>query len=174
MAALIRSLRRFVRAQSGAEVIEFALTLPLLLLVVLGIIEFGFLFQQYEVVTNAAREGARIAVLPTYTANASATQTNVTTRINQYLTAAGLSTASATIYGGSGCPGACTWLPVTDTIIAGTPGLCIKVFPITVAYQHPVAFVRGVTIFFGKTLPTTITLRATARMRYEVPSATCS
>jgi len=51
-------LRRLRRSDSGAEVIEFALTLPLLLLVVLGIIEFGFVFQQYEVVTNAAREGA--------------------------------------------------------------------------------------------------------------------
>lgn len=174
MAALIRSLRRLVRGQSGAEVIEFALTLPLLLLVVLGIIEFGFLFQEYEVVTNAAREGARIAVLPTYSATAGVTQTNVTTRINQYLTAAGLNTASATIYGGSGCPGACTWLPVTDTIIAGTPGLCVKVFPVTVHYAHPVAFARGITLFFGKTLPTTITLKATARMRNEVPSASCS
>jgi Flp pilus assembly protein TadG len=173
MAALIRSLRRFVRAQSGAEIVEFALTLPLLLLVVLGIIEFGFLFQQYEVVTNAAREGARIATLPTYSANATATQTNVTTRVNQYLAAGGLGSASA-IYGGSGCPGACTWLPVNDTIIAGTPGLCVKVFPLTVEYQHPVAFVGGVLTFFGRSLPTTITLRATARMRNEVPSATCS
>jgi Flp pilus assembly protein TadG len=174
MAALIRSLRRFVRAQSGAEVIEFALTLPLLLLVVLGIIEFGFLFQQYEVVTNAAREGARIATLPTYSANASATQANVEARVNQYLSSAGLSTASATIYGGGGCPGACTWLPVIDTIIAGPPAVCIKVFPVTVHYAHPVAFVGGVLTFFGRSLPATITLKATARMRNEVPSAACS
>jgi Flp pilus assembly protein TadG len=173
MAALIRSLRRFVRAQSGAEIIEFALTLPLLLLVVLGIIEFGFLFQQYEVVTNAAREGARIATLPTYSTNASATQANVTARVNQYLSSAGLSAASA-IYGGSGCPGACTWLPVIDTIIAGPPQVCIKVFPVTVEYQHPVAFVGGVLTYFGKSIPTTITLKATARMRNEVPSAACS
>ena len=32
----------------------------------LGIIDFGFLFQRYEVVTNAAREGARVAILPGY------------------------------------------------------------------------------------------------------------
>ena len=174
MAALRRLLRRFVRAQSGAEVIEFALTLPLLLLVVLGIIEFGFLFQQYEVITNAAREGARIATLPTYSANAGVTQTNVTARVNQYLTAGGLSPASATIRGGSGCPSACNWLPVIDTIVAGPPAVCVKVFPVTVEYAHPVAFVRGVTIFFGRTLPTTITLRSTARMRNEVPSSACS
>jgi len=174
MAALNRLLRRFVRAQSGAEVIEFALTLPLLLLVVLGIIEFGFLFQEYEVVTNAAREGARIAILPTYSANAAVTQTNVTTRINQYLSAAGLSTASATIYGGgSGCPGSCDWLPATETIIAGTPGLCVKVFPVTVHYAHPVPFIGGIIRYFGRT-QAAITLKATARMRNEVPSAACS
>ena len=173
MASLRRLLRRFVRAQSGAEVIEFALTLPLLLLVVLGIVEFGFLFQQYEVVTNAAREGARIAILPTYSANASVTQTNVTARVNQYLTAGGLSPASATVCGGGGtCPG--DWLSVADQIVAGPPALCVKVFRVTVEYQHPVAFVRGVTQFFGQSLPATITLRATARMRNEVPSAACS
>ena len=54
-------LRSRIRSERGAELIEFALTLPLLLLLVLGIIEFGFLFQEYEVVTNASREGARLA-----------------------------------------------------------------------------------------------------------------
>jgi Flp pilus assembly protein TadG len=50
--------------ETGAELIEFAFVLPLLLLVIVGIFDFGFLFQRYEVVTNAAREGARAAVLP--------------------------------------------------------------------------------------------------------------
>ena len=52
----------------GAELIEFAFIFPLLLLVCLGIVDFGLLFQRYEVLTNAAREGARVAVLPGYTA----------------------------------------------------------------------------------------------------------
>ncbi len=55
------------RSEDGAQLVEFALVLPLLLLVVLGIAEFGFIFQRYEVITNAAREGARLAVLPGYT-----------------------------------------------------------------------------------------------------------
>jgi len=174
MAALNRLVRRFVRAQSGAEVVEFALTLPLLLLVVLGIIEFGFMFQEYEVVTNAAREGARIAVLPTYSVNATVTQTNVTTRINQYLTAAGLNTASATICGGGGtCPGSSTWLPVIDTIVTGPPCLAVKVFPVTVQYAHPVPFISGIVRYFGRT-QAAITLKATARMREEVPASACS
>jgi Flp pilus assembly protein TadG len=50
----------------GAELIEFAFVLPLLLVVIAGIVDFGFMFQRYLVVTNAAREGARIAVLPGY------------------------------------------------------------------------------------------------------------
>ena len=66
MAALTRRRARW-SDESGAELIEFALSLPiLLLLVVLGIIDFGLLFRRYEVVTNAAREGARVAILPGY------------------------------------------------------------------------------------------------------------
>ncbi|MDN5293987.1 MAG: hypothetical protein PWQ91_690 [Eubacteriales bacterium] len=38
---------------------EFALVLPLLLLLLLGIIEFGRIFNAYLIVTSASREGAR-------------------------------------------------------------------------------------------------------------------
>ena len=53
---------------------EMALVLPLLLLLVFGIIEFGFIFNRYISVTHAAREGVRqlaVGVDPT-TASASA------------------------------------------------------------------------------------------------------
>ncbi len=55
---------RLFRTDRGAALVEFALVLPLLLVIIGGIVDFGFLFQRYEVVTNAAREGARLAVLP--------------------------------------------------------------------------------------------------------------
>ena len=58
--------RRRLRSERGAELVEFALILPLLLFIILGLVDFGFMFQRFEVVTNAAREGARIAVLPGY------------------------------------------------------------------------------------------------------------
>jgi Flp pilus assembly protein TadG len=87
MVALMRFVRRFLRAESGAELIEFGLTLPLLLLLVLGMIEFGFLFREYEIVTNAAREGARIAVLPTYSATPAARTNNATARAKDYIAA---------------------------------------------------------------------------------------
>ena len=46
------------REERGAALVEFALALPLLLVVIAGIVDFGFTLQRYEVITNAAREGA--------------------------------------------------------------------------------------------------------------------
>jgi Flp pilus assembly protein TadG len=54
-------------SQRGAELVEFALVLPLLLAVVAGIVDFGLMFQRQLVLTNAAREAARVRVLPGYT-----------------------------------------------------------------------------------------------------------
>jgi Flp pilus assembly protein TadG len=48
--------------QKGAALIEFAIVLPLLLLLVFGIIEFGVLLYNKQVITNASREGARAAI----------------------------------------------------------------------------------------------------------------
>ena len=55
-----------VRTEAGAELVEFALVLPMLLLILGGIIDFGLILQRQQVVTNAAREGARLAILPGY------------------------------------------------------------------------------------------------------------
>lgn len=50
------------RKRSGQSLVETALILPLLLLLLTGIIDFGLLFNTYLVVSNASREGARHAV----------------------------------------------------------------------------------------------------------------
>ena len=60
------SIRRHRLAErKGQSLVEFALVLPILLLIVVGILEFGIAFRTFQVVTNAAREGARTAVLGT-------------------------------------------------------------------------------------------------------------
>ncbi len=51
--------------ESGQALIEAALTIPILLLIAVGIFEFGRAYQTWQILTNAAREGARIAVVPT-------------------------------------------------------------------------------------------------------------
>jgi len=47
--------------ERGQSLVELALVLPLLLLLVVGIIDFGRAYNNYIIITNAAREGARAA-----------------------------------------------------------------------------------------------------------------
>jgi Flp pilus assembly protein TadG len=49
--------------ENGASLIEFALLMPLLILLILGIVEFGWLFSQNNDVKHGAREGARSAAV---------------------------------------------------------------------------------------------------------------
>ena len=56
-------MHKRLRNQRGAALIETAITIPLVLLVSVAIFEFGRAYQTWQVLTNAAREGARIAVL---------------------------------------------------------------------------------------------------------------
>jgi Flp pilus assembly protein TadG len=50
--------------ERGAALVEAALTLPILLLLMVGIFEVGRAYETWQVLTNAAREGARMAVTP--------------------------------------------------------------------------------------------------------------
>src|SRR3712207_3323787 len=52
-----------IRNEKGQSVAEFALVLPLLMLVLLGIVQFGMVFKQYITLTDAVREGARKAAV---------------------------------------------------------------------------------------------------------------
>ena len=51
---------------SGQSLVEFALVLTPLMLILLGIIQFGFIFNSYVTMTNAAREGARTGTIYVY------------------------------------------------------------------------------------------------------------
>jgi len=53
----------FVRGNRGQSVVEFALILPLLLAILFGITEFGRAWMTSNLLTSAAREGARLAVV---------------------------------------------------------------------------------------------------------------
>ena len=55
------------RSERGAGLAEFALVLPVLLMILFGIIEFGFVLSRSQAVEAAAREGARLASLSSST-----------------------------------------------------------------------------------------------------------
>ena len=69
-----------LRNQKGAALLETAITLPLVLLVTVAIFEFGRAYQTWQVLTNAAREGARVAIL------SDATDAQVTSAVRNYMT----------------------------------------------------------------------------------------
>ncbi len=52
-------IRRFTADQNGGPAIEFAFIIPILLVLLMGIIQFGYAFYVQSSITNAAREGAR-------------------------------------------------------------------------------------------------------------------
>ena len=56
-------LRRTERNDSGQAIVEFAIVLPVLLIILLGIVEFGLLLFNQQVITNASREGARAGIV---------------------------------------------------------------------------------------------------------------
>jgi Flp pilus assembly protein TadG len=70
--------------ERGAALLEAAMTLPLLLLIAVGIFEFGRAYQTWLVLTNAAREGARYAITPGSTGD------NATAISRQYMEISGL------------------------------------------------------------------------------------
>lgn len=51
------------RFRKGTTMVEAAFVLPILLMLTLGVIEYGWLFLQAQQITNAARQGARLAIL---------------------------------------------------------------------------------------------------------------
>jgi Flp pilus assembly protein TadG len=150
----IRLMRRVLGREHGAELIEFAIALPLLLMVVAGIIDFGILFQRYETVTNAAREGARVGILPDYA------EADVQARVNSYLAAAGLTAtapAPAVDY---------------DNVEVSPGGPTVSVVRVTVQYPHDFLFIGPVAAaFFTGGGPADLTLSATSSMRLEVAAA---
>ncbi|WNV77219.1 TadE/TadG family type IV pilus assembly protein [Geodermatophilus sp. DSM 44513] len=56
-------MRTRLREEHGASAVEFAFIVPLLLVLVLGIAEFGHAFQVQGTLSAAAREGARVMAL---------------------------------------------------------------------------------------------------------------
>lgn len=52
-----------IRNQKGQSLVEFAIILPIILLLLMGIVEFGMMLNSYLTIQNVAREGARLGIV---------------------------------------------------------------------------------------------------------------
>lgn len=114
------------RSQRGAVAAEFALIMPVLLILLFGIIQFSIAFNRHQAVHAAAREGARVASLP-YTTNQ-----EVCDRVNDALNGVNFQ-SPAQCFVDQACGGASTKAVVRvqaehtiDLAIAGTTNLTIR------------------------------------------------
>jgi len=131
-------MRRCDKSIRGQSLVEFALVLPMFLLLLFGVTEFGRAWMTRNILTGASREAVRIAAVQGNTASA-------LSRANAILSSAGISGALVNI---------------ADD---GTPyGTC----SVTVSYAFPVT-VAGFLKTFGILSGNDITLTTSTSMRKE-------
>lgn len=126
-------------SERGAAAVEMAIVLPLLVLLLGGIVDFGRAFYTKNILTNAAREGARAASF------ASITSAEITSRTTAAMN--GLTPARATITPIN--------VPCAATTNAG----------VRIRYQYDWIFLPGVLGIFGASSALPTQLEASSTMR---------
>jgi Flp pilus assembly protein TadG len=128
--------------EKGQSLAEFALVVPIFLLLIFAIVDFGMGFHAYITVTNSAREGARVGAVGSDAAT-------IETRVRD--TADSLNQANLT---------------VTVTNAQGTPGESVVV---DTSYQYSfLTPLAGIVQFIsGDSIGPTLTLSSSADMRLE-------
>ncbi len=134
-------LRKFIRTSRndyGQSMVEFALLLPVFLMLVMGVIDIARAYSALQVVTNSAREGARLGIIPG-TAPAA-----VTTQVNNFLAAGGqvgCATAGVNL-GTGGAAGSntqvtvsCNFVTLTGTLIPGWTGTIVLAQTATMRHE---------------------------------------
>lgn len=106
----------------GQAVVEMALILPIVVLLVFGALDVGRLFNAQIVVTQAAREGARVAAVEC-TLNATTCANDVNTRVNGSLSGLNVADSNVTVSSGPYVAGAAVTVQVQYTISLVTPVL---------------------------------------------------
>jgi Flp pilus assembly protein TadG len=151
----LRPCRTRSKSDRGAEIIELAMVTPIFALLIAGMFDFGFLFRNWEVVTNAAREGARLGSLPDYTC--SSTAPDVKDRVTQYMASSGITnSASYTV----------NLNTTTVTTAAGTFNACRVIVELT----QPLPTLSVIGAITGGTFGS-VAVRGAAVMRTETQAA---
>ena len=127
---------------------------PIFLLLFAGMGDFAFLFRTYLVSTNAAREGARIAVLQGYDANAYAVPK---ARAADYMTTAGLV-----------CSNCVTVTAPVVVNLGGVPPKTANGVRVQVAYTYNFLFIGRIVGIIGGTFRSNLPYQVSAVMRNEL------
>lgn len=139
--------------ERGSAMVETAITIPILLVLMVGIFEVGRAYETWQVLTNAAREGARMSVTP------SSSQATTNALIRQYM-ANGQLTKSATAA-----------VVVNKGASINVNGTSISASAVTVDYPFEFIMLQPAVrlVAPGATVGGPLTMRATAIMRNEAP-----
>lgn len=157
------------RRQSGAEMVEMAFILPMLLTLLIGVFWAGRAYNIYESITRAAREGARTAVVRSCSACGNATQSNATVRtaVTNSLVAANMDTTKILTPISTTCPtGAVCDCPANDVCIMRDIPLNTSTpteLGVSVSFRYPFQF----SLPFTSVNMTTINIPTTVQMREE-------
>ena len=119
------------RRDRGQSLVEFALVLPLFLLIIFGIVDAGRLIYTYNTVANSARDGARVAIV-----NQSTSGTNTCDTTAATAWSVGCSLASGIGLGLQGADVVVQYRNPTDTAACATPIIgCIASVAVTGTYR---------------------------------------
>jgi Flp pilus assembly protein TadG len=140
--ALLKKLMKN-KGRRGAALVESAIVMPLVILLVFGVIEYGWMFLKSQEICNAARGGARAGIR--FGANAG----TVTSAVTTAMTNAGMSGSGYTV----------TLTPSDPTTLS--PGQSL-----TVQVSVPYANIGAINIAL---IPTPTNLRASVVMAREGP-----
>lgn len=69
--------------RKGQSLVETALILPIMILILMGIIDFGLMFNNYMIISNASREGARGAAVGMTDALITSMVSDITSTLDQ-------------------------------------------------------------------------------------------
>ena len=83
-----------INNEKGVQAVELALLLPIFLGVVFGVVDFGMMMRNQEVLTNASREGARAGIM---LRDPRPTEIDIINVVNTHFTNAGWDPAQATV-----------------------------------------------------------------------------
>lgn len=137
--------------ERGSALIESAITMPILLLLMVGIFEVGRAYETWQVLSNAAREGARISVTP------NSDEVTTTALVRQYMADGQLTESAA----------ADVDVNKDATIVVN--GTNVGASQVTVDYPFEFIVLQPIArlVVPGSDTGEAITMRATALMRNE-------